>query len=142
MKTIKDCIDFANANPVCTLATVEGDRPRVRVLQFWYADPTGFYFQTGNTKDIAPHLRANPHAEACFYNNDVTMNAVVVRVAGRVEFLTDRAWKERVLEERPFLREMGMTAEGDALVIFRIPHGEALYWTMAENLKPKESIRF
>jgi len=142
MRTIQDCIEFANANPVCHLATVEGTQPRVRVLQFWFADATGFYFQTGEVKEIAPQLRANPRAEACFYNADATMNATVLRVAGSVEFLTTREWKERALEERPFLRAMGMTADGDQLVLFRIAHGEARYWTMADNLKPKELIRF
>jgi pyridoxamine 5'-phosphate oxidase len=42
--TIQDAIRFANENPVCFLATVEKDQPRVRALAFWYADETGFYF--------------------------------------------------------------------------------------------------
>jgi pyridoxamine 5'-phosphate oxidase len=42
----KDCVDFANETKTCYLATVEGDQPRVRALGMWYADETGFYFQT------------------------------------------------------------------------------------------------
>ncbi|KAA6307040.1 hypothetical protein EZS27_041294, partial [termite gut metagenome] len=34
MKTIQDCIQFTNENPICQLATVEGDQPRVRILGF------------------------------------------------------------------------------------------------------------
>ncbi len=56
MKTIDECIRFANENPVCYLATTEGDQPRVRVLAFWYADRTGFYFQTGSSKELAGQL--------------------------------------------------------------------------------------
>lgn len=48
---IKDCIKFANETPVCYLATVEGDQPRVRALGFWFADESGFYFQIGAMKD-------------------------------------------------------------------------------------------
>jgi uncharacterized pyridoxamine 5'-phosphate oxidase family protein len=35
---IQDCIKFANANSICSLATVENDQPRVRILGFWFAD--------------------------------------------------------------------------------------------------------
>ncbi len=141
MKNIQDCIEFANANPICYLATAEGDQPRVRVLQFWFADPTGFYFQTGSVKELPGQLKTNPKAEACFYNSAGDLGTVL-RVAGSVEFLTDKSWKERVLEERPFLKGMGMTADSDALVLFRIPHGEAHIWTMEGNMKPRELIRF
>ncbi len=141
MKTIQDCIEFANANPICYLATAEGDQPRVRVLQFWFADHTGFYFQTGSVKEFPRQLRANPKAEACFYDPSGPLGAML-RVAGSVEFLTERSLKERALEDRPFLKAMGMTADSDALVLFRIAHGEANFWTMADNMKPKDIIRF
>jgi pyridoxamine 5'-phosphate oxidase len=35
---LKDCIEFANKNPVCWLATAEGDQPRVRGFLLWYTD--------------------------------------------------------------------------------------------------------
>ena len=50
---MNEFIQFANENPVCYLATAEGDQPRVRVLGFWFADETGFYFQTASIKGIS-----------------------------------------------------------------------------------------
>lgn len=35
---LKDCIEFANMNPVSYIATVDGDKPRVKGLILWYAD--------------------------------------------------------------------------------------------------------
>lgn len=32
--TIQDCIKFTNENPICYVATVENDQPRVRALGF------------------------------------------------------------------------------------------------------------
>lgn len=141
MKTIQDCIKFANEHPLSYLATVEGDQPRVRALGFWFADETGFYFQTAEVKEIPGQLRKNPKAEACFYHPEGGLGTML-RIAGTVEFLTGREWKERVLEDRPFLKQLGMNAEDDVLSLFRIPHGEAHFWTMENNLEPKKIIRF
>lgn len=141
MKTIQDCIDFANENKVCFLATTEGDQPRVRALGFWFADETGFYFQTGSIKTMYKQLIVNPKVEACFYHQK-GMIGTMLRVAGEIEFISDYKLKERVLIERPFLKEFGLTIESPGLIIFRIAHGEAHFWTMENNLKPKEVIKF
>ncbi|MDR3706034.1 MAG: pyridoxamine 5'-phosphate oxidase family protein [Paludibacteraceae bacterium] len=139
--TLQDCIKFTNENPICYLATLDGDEPHVRALGFWFADETGFYFQTGSIKEMTHQLEKNPKAEACFYHQEGQIGTML-RVAGSVEFLTDRALKEKALEERPFLKNFGMIADSPALVIFRIAHGKAHFWTMADNLKPKEYIEF
>jgi uncharacterized pyridoxamine 5'-phosphate oxidase family protein len=49
---MEEYIKFANENPTCYLATVENDQPRVRALGFWYADRSGFYFQTAVMKEF------------------------------------------------------------------------------------------
>jgi len=138
---ISDCIQFTNANPVCYLATAEGDQPRVRALGFWFADETGFYFQTGDKKDFYRHLIRNPKTEICFYHPDGKIGTML-RIAGEVEFLNDRQLKERVMLDRPFLKSFGLTIDNPGLIIFRIAHGKAHFWTMEKNLKPKEIIEF
>jgi pyridoxamine 5'-phosphate oxidase len=138
---IDKCIRFANDNKLCYLATTEGDQPRVRALGFWFADETGFYFQTGSVKDMYKQLLKNPKAEACFYKQE-GMIGTMLRVAGEVEFINDKKLKERVLHERPFLKEYGLTIDSPGLIIFRISHGQAYFWNMENNLKPKEMIIF
>ncbi len=138
---IQDCIRFANENPLCSLATVENDQPRVRILGFWFADETGFYFQTGSAKEIPGQLAKNPKAEACFYKHE-GMIGTMLRVAGEVEFVTDLKYREKALNDRPFLKSFGLTVNSPGLVLFRISHGQAHFWTMENNLKPKEIIEF
>ncbi|MGE5364381.1 MAG: pyridoxamine 5'-phosphate oxidase family protein [Bacteroidota bacterium] len=138
---IQDCIKFANENPVCNLATLEGDQPRVRVLGFWFADETGFYFQTSTVKEIPEQLRGNPKTEVCFYKHQ-DMIGTMLRIAGTAEFVDDVYYREKVLNDRPFLKTFGITIESPKLVIFRIAHGQAHFWTMENNLKPKEIIEF
>jgi uncharacterized pyridoxamine 5'-phosphate oxidase family protein len=141
MYSFQDCIKFANENPICYLATVEGDQPRVRALGFWFADETGFYFQTVSMKEIPSQLKKNPKTEVCFYHQgDPT--GTVLRISGKVEFLDDMKLREKVMNDRPFLKYLGMTSQSEALVLFRISQGEAHFWTMENNLKPKEWIRF
>lgn len=48
--------------------------------------------------------------------------------AGMVAFLDDPKLKERLLEERPFLRP---TAEN--IAIFRVEKGEAWFWTFSDS---------
>lgn len=65
-----------------------------------------------------------------------------MRIAGEVEFVDDKALKEKALEDRPFLKSFGLSADSPGLIIFRITHGQAHFWTMETNLKPKEIIQF
>lgn len=138
---IKTCIDFANENKVCFLATVENDQPRVRAMEFWFADESGFYFQTGAIKELTGHIASNPKIEVCFFKPG-ELAGTMLRVAGRADFVTDAHMKEKAMRDRPFLKDMGLTADSPNLILFRITHGEAYFWTLATNLKPKEKIIF
>lgn len=137
----KDCITFANKNPIAWLATIDKDKPRVRGLGLWFADDSGFYFQIGGMKDLYRQLKENPQVEFAFFQPE-EMVGTMLRVSGKVEFLDDPELKERVLEDRPFLKEFELTPDNPLLVIFRISKGEAHFWTWDTNLKPKEIIFF
>ncbi len=140
---IKNCIDFSNETLLCFLATAEKDQPRVRALQFWFADETGFYFETGDIKPLYRQLKENPKTEVCFYKpGPDNTTGRMLRIAGEAEFMNDRVLKEKVLIDRPFLKSFGLTADSPGLIIFRIAHGQAHFWTMESNLKPKELIDF
>lgn len=137
----EDCVKFANENPVAWLATADGDQPRVRGMGMWYADETGFYFQTATMKDMVRQLQDNGKVEFAFYRPD-EMVGTMLRVSGEVEFLDDVEVKKKVLADRPFLSEFGLTAEDPKLVVFRVSKGEAHFWDWESNLKPKEVITF
>jgi pyridoxamine 5'-phosphate oxidase len=138
---IQDCITFTNENPVCFLATVENDQPRVRALGFWFADETGFYFQTSTVKEFSHQLMKNPKTEVCFHKREGKISTTL-RISGNVEIMNDVKLKERTLNDRPFLKSFGLTIGSPELFLFRIAHGEAHFWTMETNLKPKEIIKF
>ena len=138
---IQACIRFANENPVAWVATIDGSQPRVRPLEMWFADETGFYFQTWTIKDIHREITSNPYVELGFWKSGED-GGTVLRVAGAVEWVNDPALKRRSFEERPFLAALGLTPESPELVLFRLAKGEAYVWTMATNLVPKQKLRF
>jgi len=138
---IQDCIRFTNEIFFCYLATVEGDQPRVRALGFWFADETGFYFQTASLKEFPHQLEINPKTEICFYKH-AGMIGTMLRIAGEVEFVNDVVLREKAMNDRPFLKSFGLTVDSPGLILFRIAHGRAHFWTMENNLKPKELINF
>ena len=140
---LKDCVKFANENPICYVATAEGDQPRVRAFMMDFADESGFYFGTLSSKEVSKQLKKNPRVEVCYFNNAQNpMDVKMMRVTGKIEFLDDIALKTRILEERPFLRSLGIEKPEDPRIeIFRICTGEAHFWTLADNLKEPELER-
>lgn len=142
---LQDCLTFANNFPSCALATVEGDHPRVRTFQLWFADETGFYFVTFSTKDVSRQLKANPRVELCFFNNPANFQGMrQLRVTGRVDFVEDEAIKGRAIQERSFLEKAVGEPLGPTLEVFRVSSGEAHFWTVKDFLKePRtEFVRF
>jgi uncharacterized pyridoxamine 5'-phosphate oxidase family protein len=137
----KDCIKFANENPIAWIATMDGNQPRVRAFGMWYADETGFYFQTATMKEICKQIEVNPKIEFAFYKPD-DMTGVMLRVAGEAEIIDDPKLKVKVIEDRPFLQQFGLTPEDERLFLFKVSKGEAHFWDWESNLKPKQIIKF
>ncbi len=138
---VDDCITFANSNPVCYIATQDGDQPRVRGMLMWYADKSGLYFNTGAMKQLYEQLQTNPKVEVCFFDPK-SKSMTQMRVIGQVEILNDPELKKKLVEARPFLRQMGYSAESPNLIMFRVAKCTAHFWTMETNLEPKPHFSF
>ncbi len=137
----KDCIKFANENPVTYIATIDGDQPRVRAFAMWYADETGFYYHTGETKPVYKQLKSNPKVELCFFHLGADAGTMM-RVTGTVKFIDDTKLRGKLVEERQFLKAWGYDAESKGLIIFKVSKGEAYFWSMKTNFDQKKVIKF
>jgi len=126
-----------NANPTCHLATVEGDKPHVRGMGMYKADESGIYFQAWKIKDLHKQIAANPNVELCFNTKDGKQ----IRVSGKFEILEDLALKKEVEAKRGFMTKIIQEHGGyDVVAMYRLAHGKAVVWTMAENFTPKSYI--
>ncbi len=143
----EEYVKFANEHPICSVATVEGDQPQVRIFGMWFADKNGFYFSTNNTKAVYRQLLENPKVALNFYappesplsQGNAPDLGKTMRVMGAAEFMTDPGMKERLFTERPFLRPFA-----DYTVIFRVKNGQAWFWTFADAGREStiERVRF
>jgi pyridoxamine 5'-phosphate oxidase len=141
--SFEDCVKFANENHTCYIATVEDDQPRVRPIGLWYADQEGFYIQTQSVKAFAKQMEKNPKIEICFYaTGDDPRMGKVMRVSGKVKPITDAAMLEKCINERPFLKAMGIEKpDNPLLAVFHLYTGEAFFWTGADSMKEAQIPR-
>ena len=141
----QDCIKFAGEHPDVYFATDDNGQPRVRGMMLWFADETGFYFQTQSVKSFCKQLRKNNRVEVCFTNSSSSKPSKVMRVTGLVKFIEDIELKKKILADRPFLKTMGLKdPENPVLVVFKIYTGEAFFWTLKDSMHEAEieRIRF
>lgn len=139
----QDCITFALEHRIAYFATEENGQPHVRPIGLWFADASGFYFQVQTVKAFCKQLQNNKRVEVCFHAPASGGSpGTVLRVTGKVEFIDDAALKKKVLEDRPFLKDMGIESPDDPrLAIFKIHTGEAFFWTMEYSMRESEIER-
>ena len=131
--SFEEYVKFANENPMCYLATVEGDQPRVRAMGMWYADETGFWFQAQSVKSVYKQIKENEKVEVYFCTPKFSR---IMRVSGKMKIVEDMEVKKKCIAERPFLKNMGITEPDDPLLaVFHLYTGEAFFWTMADSMK-------
>jgi len=126
-----------NANPTCYLATLEGDKPRVRAIGMVSADEDGIIIQTGTYKDLYKQLSANPNVELCFHNDK---DGIQIRVSGAVEPVDDIELKKEIVVQRPFLKPIVEKEGYGAIAVYRLK-GKAYVWSFAVNLEPKTYVQ-
>jgi len=141
----QDCVEFASKNPICHVATAEGDQPKLRAVIMWFADKTGFYFQTQTVKALWKQLQNNKKVALYFRDPEGAEPAgigKVMRVTGEVEILEDMKFKVKAIEEREILKILGITKPDDPLLaLFRVYTGEVYFWTMRDNMRESEIER-
>jgi len=134
-----DVFDFLKANPVFHLATIDGNKPRVRGLLLYNADENGIVFHTGKNKDLHKQLSANPNVEMSFHNGKFE-DLIQIRVSGTVELVEDIELKKEVVQNREFMKPWVEKWGYDFLAVYRMKNGRAVVWTMKTNFAPKEFI--
>ena len=135
--TKEEVLEFVTKNPVCSLATVDGHLPRVRMIMLYRADENGIIFCTGRQKALHTQLQTNPAVEMCFYNAEEGRQ---VRIEGAVEALDDMELKKEVVEKFTFLKPWVESQGYDIMVCYRLKDAKASTWTMETNFEPKTYI--
>lgn len=134
--TKEEIMSFVKENPTAYVATVEGDTPHVRAMGTYKVDERGILIQLSTLKGLYKELLANPKVELC-YNG----GGKQVRISGTAEWLEDKAIKEQVIKDRPFLQGLVDQKGLDVIKVFRVVNPVATVWTMATNLETHPLIK-
>ena len=136
--TKEEILEFITQNPVFSLATIDGNQPRVRTIMLYKADENGIIFCTGRDKAVHRQLQANPAAELCFYNAD---KGLQVRIEGTAGVLDDLELKKKIVEAFTFLKPWVESQGYEVMICYCIKNAKAVTWTMETNLEPKKYIQ-
>ena len=99
-----------------TLATIDGDQPRVRPVSPVRTD--GFVVYVANLRMYhkTAEIAANPKVELCYLDEHHNQ----VRITGVADVLADRAVLQAIWDANPLLRQYLGTIENPALIVYRI----------------------
>ena len=86
-----------------SVATVEGDHPRVRPMSMLYLDQR-FFLATGNGEEKMKQIAGNPHVEFCLTFHTESGSGYI-RGAGVAEIIENLEWKDAVLETAPLFSQ-------------------------------------
>ncbi len=89
---MQEVYEFLKKAKTYYLATIDGDRPRVRPFGTAHIFENRLYIQTGKSKDVSKQMAKNPNIEICAFNNGewIRIQAVAVeddRVAAKQSLL-------------------------------------------------------
>ena len=110
MQSVHDFLKKANTYYI---ATLDGDRPRVRPFGTIHLFEQKLYIQTGKKKDFAKQVSANPRVEICACINDEWL-----RVAATLTLDDRTEAQESMLDAYPMLKNMYAAGDGNTAVYY------------------------
>lgn len=121
---MEKALEFLKTHRDVALATVEGDRPKIRVFQIMLQEGTTLYFATSAKKEVYHQLQQNPNVELLAMDGDIS-----VRVTGRACFDVPDDTARRIYEGNEVLRRL--YPDYRAMVYFRLPVTAVDYYDLA-----------
>ena len=106
-------VDFLKSAGTYYLATVDGDRPRVRPFGTVNVFEGKVYIQTGKVKDVSRQIHANPKVEICAFKDGQWL-----RVAGELVEDDRREARVAMLDAYPDLKNMYSPDDGNTEVFY------------------------
>lgn len=120
---IRQVHDFLKQTKVYYLATVDGDRPRVRPFGTVLVFEGKLYIQTGRKKNVSKQIGKNPKVELCAFNGKTWL-----RLSGKLIDDPRLAPKAAMLDAYPELRKMYKLEDPNTQVLY-FKDAEAVFYS-------------
>lgn len=119
-------MDFISRHKNVVFATVDGDMPKLRVLQIMKQEGAVFYFAVNSGKEVYQQLQSNNNVEF------VTMDGnISVRVAGYVLFDVSNVVAQEIYNNNPVLRRFHDSYK--TIAYFRLLATKIDYYDLGTN---------
>ena len=130
---IQEVYDFLKTCRTYYLATVDGDKARVRPFGTVDIFDGRLTIQTGRSKDVAKQMLANPKVELCAFDGDRWLRVAASAVEDpRLEA------QEHMLDAYPHLKARYQPGDGNT-IIFALEQVTATFSSFTE---PPRTLRF
>ncbi|MCE9402911.1 pyridoxamine 5'-phosphate oxidase family protein [Bacteroides fragilis] len=114
---------FLSAHRDVAFATVEGDKPKIRVFQIMKREKDTLYFATATHKEVYQQLQKNPFVELLAMDGNIS-----VRVKGKAIFDVSDSIGKEIYETNPVLIRLYHSYSD--LVYFRLAISELDYYDL------------
>ncbi len=133
MNGIEKVYQFLDEASIYYLATIEGDKPRVRPFGTILLHNGKLYIQTGKIKPVSKQIALNPKVEICAFKNGQWL-----RVAGELVNDDNREVKVAMLEKMPSLKPLYNPDDGNMQMLY-FKNATATFSSFTE---PSQTINF
>ena len=125
---MNEILKFIKDAGIFYIATVEGDKPKVRPFAFAMEYQNKIYFCTSNQKNVYNQLKSNPQFEACTMSKDGRW----IRLQGKAVFDPSLDAKAKAFEVMPGLAKMYKTSDNPIFEVFYIKEGQATLYSFSD----------
>ena len=117
------------------LASVDGDRPRLRPVSPVEVDGFTVYVASLRSSHKTVELESNPEVELCYLDAGHDQ----VRIAGQAELVLDSTVRQRIWERNPLLRSFLKSIDNPEFMLYRIRPERVLFmreWALEYHRVP------
>ena len=129
---MKEVYEFLKKCGTFYIATIDGDKPRVRPFGVVNIFEDKLYIQTGKSKNVSKQIQINPNVEICAF-----LDGKWIRVEGTLIRDDRRQAKQSMLDANPMLKSM-YSADDDNTEVLYFDKAKATIYSFTEDPKTFE----
>mgnify|MGYP000630998067 CR=1 FL=1 len=122
---MSEVVKFLSNAGTFYIATVDGDKPKVRPFGIAVEYEGKAYFVTSNQKDVYNQLKVNPNFEVSATSKDGTW----IRLKGKAVFENNIEVKKKAFDILPVLASLYKTPDNPIFEVFYASEGEAAVYS-------------
>ena len=123
---MKKVVTMISEVEIFHIASIDGDKPRVRPFGFIMDFEGKIYFTTGNQKAFYRQVKANPHVEI----SAMLEGGRWIRLCGKAVFDGNMAAKKKAFEIYPDFKQLYGSPESETFEVFYLESPSATLYSM------------